>query len=233
MTSEDMTGEDELLHSVISALLTTGKQGGPTDRLETDLREYPLTVVPTLGRCRRIIYTTKMDWLTRLTRGSLKPADTALLWRTVPLSSQHRDLLRAVVQSFGAPMYFIGDLDPLDLATYATLAGPGESPQKIATYLGVSDSWLERCERDLASQRGKSFQMACMHMDTDERDGFERLKQLPVDWTNVVGPRALSMLASGTKLELEGASNPDLYSQSFQGELLEFVFDKPVARPVS
>lgn len=203
------------------------KQGGPPVAEQADLREYPLQIVPARQSCRRIIYTTKIDWLMLLTGGFANiPEDVAILWRFGPLNEHHRALVRAVVQSLSAPLYFVGDLDPLDLVTYATLREPAESPLATANYLGISDSWVERCDLDLASQ-GKSIDTVCIPMGAEEKDGFERLKQVPADWVSFIGRRALSLLGSGVKLELEGASNPRIYSRSFRDELLGVVFPTP------
>ena len=219
-----MASEDALLYDAISALLPGGGQGGTLVEVEVGLREYPLQIVPALQSCSRIIYATKIDWLVRLTDGFTNiPDDVAILWRFAPLSGRHRALVRAVVQSFDAPLYFVGDLDPLDLVTYATLREPTDSPLATTNYLGISDSWVERCERDLASQ-GKSIDTVCIPMGAEEKDGFERLKQVPTDWVSLMGPRASSMLGSGIKLELEGASNPRIYSSAFCDELLRFIF---------
>jgi hypothetical protein len=213
-----MTTEETLLTSALSRLL-----GGPGD--PNGSRELPLHVVPSAQRCARIIYTTKIDWLARLTDGLADlPKDVAVVWMYGPLTAQHRAVVRAVAQSLDAPIHFVGDLDPLDLVTYATLTQPGESRPAAVSYLGISDPWLERCERDLASRPGTSMQAVCIPMEPDEQNALAKLKQLPPPWSDPLGPRASSILASGLKLELEGASNPDLYSRPFRDELVRVLF---------
>jgi len=61
-------------------------------------------------------------------------------------------------------------------------------------------------------------------MEPAEREGLIQLLQVPLDWPAIVGPSALALLQSGTKLELEGASNPAIYSQSFVEGLRRAVF---------
>ncbi|HEX6737565.1 MAG TPA: hypothetical protein VF310_04820 [Vicinamibacteria bacterium] len=219
-----MDGEDELLHGALSALL----EGS----LQPDLREPPLQVIPATGPCRKILYTTKIQWLRSLalgTAGSLDsearfPEDVAIVWRSGPLGGAHRALVRAVASTLAAPMWFIGDLDPLDLVTFATMAEPGASPLPTASYLGVDSPWLDRCDQDIRSQRARSIQAVCVPLGDDERHGLERLQQLPIDWAGLVGPSAWALLQSGLKLELEGASNPRLYSSGLRDELLQIVF---------
>ena len=88
-----------------------------------------------------------------------------------------------------------------------------------AVYAGVDGAWLDRCREDLAASKGLPLERTCIAMDAVERIGLTQLGQLAVDWPQIVGPQAWSLLQSGFKLELEGASNPHLYSSSFQNEL--------------
>jgi hypothetical protein len=207
-----MASEEKLLGAAISRLL--GAHGGPDDG-----RELPLHVVPAARRCTRIIYTTKIEWLARLTDGlSAVPDDVAVIWKYGPVGAQHRAVVRAVTQSLDAPIYFAGDLDPLDLVTYATLAAPGDSTLPAVNYLGISDTWIERCERDLASRPGMTMRSICIPMEPEEKNAVGQLKRLP--WTSPVGPRASALFDAGLKLELEGASNPDLYSRGFCDDLV-------------
>jgi hypothetical protein len=213
-----MVSEEKLLGDAISRLL-----GGEHD--PDAGRELPLHIVPAARGCTKIIYTTKIDWLARLTDGLTNvPAEVAILWRYGPLSPQYQAVVRAVAQSLDAPIYFVGDLDPLDLVTYATLAAPGESPLMAIGYLGISDGWLERCERDLALRPGMAMQAVCIPMEPEEQNALARLKQLPPPWADPLGPRATSLLSAGLKLELEGASNPDLYSRAFCDDLVRSLF---------
>ena len=137
-----MASDDELLAQAVS-FLQTGGGSSP----QVDLRHYPLHSIPAVGTCRRVIYSTKADWLMHLIDGSV-PKDATFLWRYGPLDANHRSLVRTIVGHPGPPVQFVGDLDPLDLATYATLAAGPES--MVASYLGISDAWLLRCEADLA-----------------------------------------------------------------------------------
>jgi hypothetical protein len=108
------------------------------------------------------------------------------------------------------------------MAVYATLAS---DPGTLAvSYLGVSDAWLLRCEQDLTSRPVGSFRRVCIPLEAAERDALAHLLGMSIDWVSVIGPSALSLLQSGVKLELEGASNPDLYSAAFVQGLRQVVF---------
>jgi hypothetical protein len=108
-----------------------------------------------------------------------------------------------------------------DLVTYATLTQPDSA--LAMSYLGISDAWLERCERDRAS-RERTLRSVCIPMEAGEQDALAKLRRLPPPWTHPVGPRASALLEEGRKLELEGASNPDLYSRAFCDDLVRSLF---------
>jgi hypothetical protein len=204
--------DDDLLRHALDAL-SNPKEQAPS------LRLYPVHSVLPAAPCRRIIYSTKGDWLAALTHGFAKlPADVAVVWRHGPLDSYHRNYVRAVVAHFAAPLVFIGDLDPLDLVTYATLAsGPGAVSLE---YGGISDAWLAACAEALASQ----FERVCIPMNPAERSGVQRLLQLRPELKSVIGARAVELLLSGRKLELEGATNPRLYSQAVVDDRIRAMF---------
>src|SRR5262245_35379425 len=107
--------EGGLLARAVGAL----KAGGARES-QSGVPRYPFHCVPSSSRCRRIIYSTKGDWLFRLADDAI-PSDVAMIWRVGPLGPTERDFVRSVVASLAAPVVFVGDLDPLDLAAYATL----------------------------------------------------------------------------------------------------------------
>lgn len=220
----DADGEGDLLRVALALALA----GSPVDALPrpVELREYPLHVIPASQACRKVLYTTKGEWLLlRLMEGVTGlPGDVALLWRYGPLDASQRTAVSALVHAFDAPLFYVGDLDPLDLATYATLIGAAPSGMP-ALYAGVDGAWLERCREDLAANKGLPLERTCIAMDADEHAGLRQLGQLAVDWPSIVGPPAWALLQSGFKLELEGASSPDLYSSSFQTELRRHLID--------
>jgi hypothetical protein len=210
-------GEAALLAEAIKALRSPAATS-----VQSDLRGYTFHCMPSSGYCRRIIYSTKGEWLLRLTDHPI-PDDVAMVWRVGPLGAGERAFVRSVVGHLAAPVFFVGDLDPLDLAAYATLVA--EPTLASASYLGVSGSWLDACESDLADHRGLALSQVCITMDEAERAGWARVRDVGIDWPRIVGPRAVSLLDSGAKLELEGASNRELYSRTFRHEFLRVLFE--------
>lgn len=210
-------GEDGLLAAALDAL-----SGRTNDAYEQDLRHRPLHVVPSLVAPRRVVYTTKVDWLVDvLGWPDGAPADVALVWRFSPVGRAHAAALRAVVESFGAPLVFVGDLDPLDLATFGTLSRAlAGLPVR---YAGVGDAWVERCERHLAP--GTTLRALSVGMSESEKAAVRRAQADGLGWRELVGPRGSALLDAGVKLELEGASNPAFFSPRLAGDLARLVLD--------
>jgi len=65
----------------------------------------------------------------------------------------------AAIRSLGAPVWFVGDLKPRELATYLSLRVGGldpngsEAPPMEVGWVGIDDAWLARCQRAVLSKR--------------------------------------------------------------------------------
>jgi hypothetical protein len=207
-------GEDDLMEAALAAL-----RGETDEDFEHDVRHRTLHVLPGLGRCRRIVYTTKGEWLLKVL-GWLDavPEDIALLWRWAPIGRAHAAPIRAVLGAFDAPVVFVGDLDPFDLATFSTLSRAWTGPIR---YAGVGDDWIRICEQHRPSER--AFRQVCIPMSDREREAVRRADEMGLGWRGAVGPRGRALLDDGVKLELEGASNPAIYSPALSGELARLI----------
>jgi hypothetical protein len=216
-------GEDVLLAAALRAL--RGDDSGPAQQAyEQDLRERALHVLPAASACRRIVYTTKVDWLLPvLGWGDAPPEDVAVLWRWAPVGKAHVAAIRALVTALDAPLVFVGDLDPLDLATFGTLARALQGVSSTVRFAGVGDRWVELCERHLAPER--TLRSVCIEMSQPERAAMRQAEEMGLGWDALAGSRGMDLLDSGLKLELEGASNPRFFSPSLAGELARLILD--------
>lgn len=151
------------------------------------------------------------------------PADIALLWRRAPVGRAHARAIRSIVEAFGAPLVFVGDLDPFDLATFSTLARTLRGQPSPVRHAGVGDRWIELCERHLPP--GRALDSLCVEMSEAERTAMREAEEIGLGWAALAGPRGAALLDSGVKLELEGASNPKLFSPSLAGELARLILD--------
>jgi hypothetical protein len=216
--------EEELVDWALSVLENRDDDGSRAALLERHGRDYPLAITPPLSKCRKVLFFTKRDWLEigRPVEHRIPP-EIAIFQRHGPLAKPQKHLLELLVDQLDAPVFFVGDLDPMDLTTYATLVSDNrpESSLSKATYLGVGDEWLKLCERDAP---GRPLSVCSIPLDAEERSALERLQELAINWPKVVGKRSMKLLASGTKLELEGASNPALYSVDFRQKILALLF---------
>jgi hypothetical protein len=215
--------EEEQVDWALS-VLENRDDGSKAALLERQGRDYPLAITPPLTSCRKVLFFTKRDWL-EIGRPEEQqiPPDIAIFQRYGPLTKPHKHLLELAIDQLAAPVHFVGDLDPTDLTTYATLVSGNQSESSLskATYLGIDDEWIKLCEGDA---RGRPLSVCCIPLDAAERSALDRLAKLAVDWRKVVGKRSMKLLASGMKLELEGASNPALYTLEFRRKLLDLLF---------
>jgi hypothetical protein len=76
-------------------------------------------------------------------------------------------------------------------------------------YGGIDDVWLAAMERTL--KRGRRLDSISIPLMKHERTLLKRLDRA-LDLERIVGPRSAALLRSGFKIELEGATNPHLYS---------------------
>ena len=109
-----------------------------------------------------------------------------------------------------------GGLDPLDLATYATLVA--DRAVSSAVYLGISASWLDACRADLAKHARPAFQQVCIPMDAAEREGWQGLREIGVDWPDH-RRGGVSLLDSGLKLEPRGPATQPYTRQHLRQSL--------------
>ncbi len=218
-----MSNEEQLVDWALS-VLEGGDDGSRAALLERHGRDYALEVVLPLSACRKALLVTKRGWLdVGRTVDEQIPPDVAVLQRYGPLSESHKRLLEQVIDHLAAPLFFVGDLDPMDLTTYATLISGNRDASKLSKtkYLGVGDEWIKLCEGDAP---GRPLSVCCIELDTGERRALDRLQKLAIDWRKVVGKRSMKLLTSGMKLELEGASNPAIYTPAFREKLVSLLF---------
>jgi hypothetical protein len=108
-----------------------------------------------------------------------------------------------------AAAVFVGDMDPFSVVEYIEtrrmlLASNGPT----LLYGGLDDAWLAAIERSL--KRGVRLTRVRIRLSRRETGLLRRIEGA-IDLELLVGPRACSMLRSGYKIELEGATNPALY----------------------
>jgi hypothetical protein len=196
----------------------------------------PLEFYACTSRPTRTFFFTK-TWLPRgWLRSDLFPAQTdAVVHYGIP-SRRQCELLRAHASVIGAPMRFVGDLDPLDLTVFASLRAGGASlrgPQAPAVpvaYTGIDDNWLRICESRL---RDRELVNILIRQDATERKLLGELERVGVDIEALVGPRCAALLRDGLKLEIEGASHAEFYGRDIMRELLPRLLRRLPRRPTS
>jgi hypothetical protein len=197
--------------------------------------EIPLTVYVPHRKALSplpLLYFTK-DYLVSkwLARENFAVPANVVVRQGVP-SEQQCLMVRTIAKALGTRVAFVGDLDPLDLTIFAALrAGSSTLRRNTRTaapvfYAGIDDGWLAACERH--ATRGKRSML--IGMSDAEREHLAVLERSRVSVSEVAGPRCARLLASGWKLELEGASNPALYGPEFLASLERRLLRRAAAR---
>jgi hypothetical protein len=211
------------LERLINGLSKVARQG---DEWLPPTRWPALQVVPARRSPSRVLYLTKMD---------------ALLGIDLEKIANERDAI-AVLFRYGLPgpehaacvlrecerheVSFVGDLDPLDLTVFLSLASYLGPKGIQVRFLGVNSEWISLCRRHLKARNAWQQGLPVIAMSVFEKEHYARLKDLPVPWVALLGQEAIELLNCGHKLELEGATNPALYATRHKLELKKLVFGK-------
>jgi len=136
------------------------------------------------------------------------PRDVAVVGAPYPADPRGVHILQPLYRLAPAAV-FLGDMDPFSIVEYVEirrllLAATG----RPLLYGGIDDAWLGASERSL--KRGVRLAQVSIALSKREKALVKRLERA-IDLERLVGRRAYSMLRSGYKVELEGATNPALY----------------------
>lgn len=124
-----------------------------------------------------------------------------------PIPNWHAELVASDPAS-REKVIFVGDLDALDLLSFATLLHAAKLDPARAHFAGPIDAWLDA----LSAEHKK---MIAIEMSDFERELWGRVRGLALDWDARLGPRAMALLDAGHKIELDGAMNPAIYGEAF------------------
>ena len=133
------------------------------------------------------------------------------------------------------------------------IGGPkSDEPPVDVRYVGIDDAWLAECQAhtrpthstprnptpEAGGQRpeavgdwcgivrrtGHNWAWAEMEATPTAMKGLAWLESTGLDWDSIVGPTCMAMLRSGWTLELEGATNPHIYTEDFTRRLSKRLF---------
>ena len=132
--------------------------------------------------------------LTRLSSKTSNDAAIVIGDSGVPTGGRRKWLVESSAKK---PILFLGDLDGVDISIYCSLINrPAPAGLK---YLGICDNLLDAFDVSLTSLEGYMFPVTAI-----EVAAIRTLGLLGFDVEAIVGPRCLSVLRAGKKLELEG-----------------------------
>jgi hypothetical protein len=194
---------------------------GPDDDWSPGSRWGALQILPAEGRATRSLYVTKLGALLGL------DLDPAARNRSLTLLSHYGVPSNALMDRIASEcprgtLDFVGDLDPLDLTVFLCLASRLQRRGVRVRHVGVGGEWIDRCRRHRSGKGG----LPLIRMTPFERRQWAMLRALSVSWDAVVGAQATALLDAGTKLELEGATNPGSYAPVLTTELQRELFGR-------
>jgi len=176
--------------------------------------DYPLMFRPARDHAACRVFTTKP----RVLLANLDLDDSDVFGRYGMPAVQHIDLMTMWLSGSSRPVRFIGDLDPLDFGVF------------LAVRLALGDAGIDvqwAYPRDIAinqlSNAGMLGSFTIALNDTETTQMWELLS-LSFDWSDVIGPQSIQLLASGRKLELEALlCNPDQFPDGHLQQILHAV----------
>jgi hypothetical protein len=118
-----------------------------------------------------------------------------------------------------APVAFMGDLDPPALVQFVETQRMAEARVRVV-YAGIADSWLDAVAAGLPGRW--RLERLLIPLDADERALLPKLDRA-IDLERLVGPRSAALLRGGHKLEIEGATNPQLYGREHFRRLMKLI----------
>ena len=136
------------------------------------------------------------------------PRDVAVFCGPYPTERRGLPILKALLR-LATGAVFVGDMDPYSVVQYvetARMLSGAKRPSLL--YGGVNDAWLDSMERTLS--RRTRLERLLIPLAKHEISLLKDLERV-VDLEKLIEPRGCSVLRSGYKIELEGATAPRLY----------------------
>ena len=185
-------------------------------------QHQPLTIYEGAGKPRRLLYFTHDDWCINWMEEGRFPVGWRALTRFGALPESYLSTVYHYAQALGLPVYFVGDLNPAGLATYATLRHArirvGRAVRRIdVRYLGVDDRWRHLCVSHL--KRGESLPDD-IPVSPEDMLLLEALRGVLPDLESLIGPQCHARLSSGYAFAFHPAVNPSYYTRPFHDRLI-------------
>ena len=187
----------------------------------TASRRTPIGIISERQKANAAVFFTKQPLCRELVRANLWPKTWRAFIRYGMLSKESLMLIRDELNDLEVDLFFVGDLDPLDLNIFVDLTGwsvgTTRSSGRRVYFLGINDRWMQLSRRSLP--RGFDFSRLTIQMHHLEVQHLRHLEKAHPRLTNEVGKRAFELLRSGRKLELEAAISEALHGKGFLKKL--------------
>lgn len=196
------------MRSVTSAkdiLDWANENAGADDDWDREADTYPAAIRPWPEAPKGVLYGTKPQCLWKMLP-DLAPGYSTYT-KYAPTPQWLADLV-AGDPAVRERVIFVGDLDPLDLLTLATLIERAKLDPECVYFAGPVDPWLD-------ALTDEHRQIISVAMSDFEVQLWTHVRRLEIDWETFLGVNALAILDSGHKIELDGAMNPEIYGEAF------------------
>lgn len=196
---------EDLVGSTAEILAWAAEHATADDDWARDADRSPAVVRPWPDSPKGVLFGTKADCLWRMLPDLAPGFSTYTKYGPVPAW-----LAKLVEHDPAAQecVIFVGDLDPQDLLAFATMLERATLDVGRVHFAGPIDPWLDA----LSVEHKKIISLS---MSDFELGLWERVRELDLDWSVLLGPHGLALLESGHKIELEGAMNPEIYGEAF------------------
>jgi len=179
----------------------------------------PLQVFLGQGRAKRLFFFTKDTLLRRLfDSGWSIPRGWVIFQRRGILPETHISYVSRQVKQLRLPLFFVGDLSPIDLTTFEMLRRGSAVLTATKRHLpvmhaGINDRWLALCERYRRPMHSRG--PTTLEMGPIESEHLRVLIALTPDLPNIIGRRSFDLLRSARALHVEAVSGAADYGDEF------------------
>lgn len=166
------------------------------------------------------------------------PDDSGYAWVGRILSPSFVRVVRQEAEASALPIRYVCGLMPYDLACYVSLAVGGIGAERDSVlgsrgpdtvYSGISDPWLNTLDTPRqssnfsASRRLRVASLAAKMPDIDLR-AWGMLRSLPIEWSEIIGEQAMSLLDDGWMISLYSVMKPGAFDRRYASRVRELIF---------
>jgi hypothetical protein len=166
------------------------------------------------------------DWVFRYwTENHHIPNDFTIFMSPFPAETKVQETFAGAVSRSGSTALFLSDLDPMGVLQRSLCNHPVSNTGGDTVGVcsgGIDDIWLELIEVYLNQD---SINPILIPLSPAEHQLLAAITDC-IDVASIVGERGFRIMSSGSKIELEGATNLKLYREGYLERIFEMLRDR-------